>query len=76
MLTLLMRMLGEILIGIFAAGILLAVAVPILMRTGVIAEGGTAGILVVAGTLVLAICSMLLRPGSALKRYGKPAKPR
>ena len=38
---------------------------------GVIAEGGVSGFFVIAGTLVLAICGMLLRPGSALKRYGK-----
>jgi hypothetical protein len=68
MLPLILRMLGEILVGIFVAGIVLGVGIPILMRTGIIAEGGIAGVLVIAGTLVLAICGMLLRPGSALKR--------
>jgi len=68
MLSLILRMLGEILVGIFVAGIVLGVGIPILIRTGVIAEGGTAGLLVIAGTLVLAICGVLLRPGSALKR--------
>ena len=68
MLSLILRMLGEILVGIFVAGIVLGVGIPILIRTGVIAEGGIAGFLVIAGTLVLAICGVLLRPGSALKR--------
>ena len=68
MLSLILRMLGEILVGIFVAGIVLGVGIPILIRTGVIAEGGIAALLVVAGTLVLAICGVLLRPGSALKR--------
>jgi hypothetical protein len=71
MLAIVLRMIGEILIGIFVAGIVLGVGIPILMRTGVIAEGGIAALLVIAGTLVLAICGMLLRPGSALKRYAK-----
>jgi len=68
MLPLILRMLGEILVGIFVAGIVLGVGIPSLIRTGVIAEGGIAALLVVAGTLVLAICGVLLRPGSALRR--------
>ena len=71
MLPLMLRVIGEILIGLLVAGIALGVAIPILMKSGVIAEGGVSGFLVIAGTLVLAICGMLLRPGSALKRYGK-----
>ena len=66
--SLILRMLGEILVGIFVAGIVLGVGIPSLIRTGVIAEGGIAALLVVAGTLVLAICGVLLRPGSALRR--------
>ena len=72
MLRLILRMLGEVLIGIFAAGLVLGIGIPILIRTGVIAEGGIAGLLVIAGTLVLAICGMVLRPGSALKRSRRP----
>ena len=71
MLPLILRVIGEILIGFLVAGIALGIAIPILMKFGVIAEGGMSGFLVIAGTLVLAICGMLLRPGSALKRYGK-----
>ena len=69
---LILRMLGEILIAIFVAGIVLGAGIPILIRTGLMAEGGIAGLLVIAGTLVLAICFMLLRPGSALKRSRRP----
>jgi len=72
MLLLVLRMLGEILIGIAAAGVVLGIGMPILIRTGVIAEGGIAGLAVIAGTLVLAICGMLLRPGSTLKRSRRP----
>jgi high-affinity Fe2+/Pb2+ permease len=71
MLPLVLRVIGEILIGFLVAGIALGIAIPILMKSGVVAEGGMSGFLVIAGTLVLAICGMLLRPGSALKRYGK-----
>jgi hypothetical protein len=70
-LPLILLVLGEILIGFLVAGIALGIAIPILLKSGVIAEGGISGFLVIAGTLVLAICGMLLRPGSALKRYGK-----
>jgi hypothetical protein len=70
--ALILRLLGEILIGIFVAGVVLGVAIPILIRTGVIAEGGIAGVFVIAGTLVLAICAVLLRPGGALKRSRRP----
>jgi hypothetical protein len=69
--SLISRVIGEILIGLLVAGIALGIAIPILMKFGVIAEGGMSGFLVIAGTLVLAICGVLLRPGSALKRYGK-----
>jgi hypothetical protein len=72
MLSLLLRMLGEVLIAIVVAGIVLGAGIPLLIRTGVIAEGRIAGLLVIAGTLVLAICFMLLRPGSALKRSRRP----
>jgi high-affinity Fe2+/Pb2+ permease len=71
MLPLVLRVIGEILIGLLVAGIALGIAIPILMKSGVIAESGISGFLVIAGTLVLAICGMLVRPGSALKRYGK-----
>ena len=71
MLSLISRVIGEMLIGLLVAGIALGIAIPILMKSGVIAEGGMSGFLVIAGTLVLAICGVLLRPGSALKRYGK-----
>jgi hypothetical protein len=72
MLPPILRMLGEVLVGIFVAGIVLGIGIPILIRTGAIAEGGFAGLLVIAGTLVLAICGMVLRPGSALKRSRRP----
>jgi hypothetical protein len=71
MLPLMLRVIGEILIGLLLAGIALGVAIPILIKAGVIAEGGVSGFLVIAGMLVLAICGMLLRPGSALKRDGR-----
>ena len=71
MLSLISRVIGEMLIGLLVAGIALGIAIPLLMKFGVIAEGGMSGFLVIAGTLVLAICGMLLRPVSALKRYGK-----
>ena len=71
MLKLILRMLGEILIGVSLAGIVLAISVPMMMRSGMIASGDLTGSVIIAGALVLAAVGMLFRPGSALNRYGK-----
>lgn len=71
MLKLMLRMLGEMLIGITLGGIVLAISVPMMLRSGVVTSGGLAGPVIIGGTLVLAVAGMVFRPGSALNRYGK-----
>ena len=68
MVKLILRVVGEILIGFFLAGIVLAIGVPILVRSGVIVPGDVASVFIIAGTLALAVGVMLFRPGSALQR--------
>ena len=68
MVKLILRMLGEILIGFFLAGITLAISVPLLMRSEVIVPGDLASVCIIAGTLALTVGVMLLRPSSAFHR--------
>jgi hypothetical protein len=71
MVKLILRMVGEILIGVFLAGIILAISVPMLVRSGMIVPGDVASVCIIAGTLALAVGAMLFRPGSALHRRGQ-----
>ncbi len=71
MVKLILRMVGEILIGFFLGGIILAICVPMLMRSGMIVPGDMVSICLIPGTLVLAVGAMLFRPGSAIHRRGR-----
>lgn len=71
MVKLILGMVGEILIGFFLAGIVLAIGVPMLMRSGLIVPGDVVSVCLIAGTLALAVGAMLFRPGSALHRRGQ-----
>ena len=71
MIKLTVRILIETIIGLTMAAVLLAVAVPLMIRLKLIVPGDIAGSLVVTGTLVCAIGGMLFRPGSAINRYGR-----
>jgi hypothetical protein len=70
MVKLILRMVGEVLIGFFLAGMVLAISIPMLMRFEVIAPGDVASVCIIAGTLALAVGVMLFRPGAALHRRG------
>jgi hypothetical protein len=71
MVKLILGMVGEILIGFFLAGIILAIGVPMLVRSGMIVPGDVVSVCLIAGTLALAVGAMLFRPGSALHRRGQ-----
>ena len=68
MFTLILRVIGEALIGLMLAGLVLGAGLPLLMRYNMIQPGDRAGSLVIAGALVVAIGGMLCRRGSALNR--------
>jgi hypothetical protein len=66
---LILKMLAEILLGVTVAGVLLAIALPILIHSNVLQPGETLGGILVCGSIASAILLMLLRPGSAVQRH-------
>jgi hypothetical protein len=71
MVKLILRIVGESLIGFFLAGIVLAISVPMLLRSGLIVPGDVASVCIIAGTLALGIGAMVFRPGGALRHGGR-----
>jgi len=69
MFRLLMLVAFETAIGIAAAGVLLAVAIPMMVRRHLIMPGGVAGSVLISVVLIGAIALMLFRPGSAINRF-------
>lgn len=58
----------EAFVGMGAAGVLLAVMVPLLIEHHIIEPGDMVGAVLIASVVILAICGALFRPGSALRR--------
>ena len=69
MFRLLMLVAFETAIGIAAAGVLLAVAIPMMVRRHLIMPGDVAGSVLISVVLIGAIALMLFRPGSAINRF-------
>ena len=65
---LIIRLLVETIVGVAVAALLLAVAVPVLIRHHFLAPGDPRGVLLIGAVLVLAISVILLRPGGSLRR--------
>ena len=61
----------ETVLGVAIAGGILATAVPILVRRGLLAVGDARGLLLVGLVAVLCIAAMILRPRSALRERKK-----
>ena len=74
MLKLTILVIVDVLIGIAAAAVLLAVLVPSLIGQHLIAPGDLAGLIIICAILILAIAVMVFRPGSALHRFGTRTK--
>jgi hypothetical protein len=71
MLRLALRVVVESVIGIAAAALVLAVAVPALIRRDWITPGDLTGSLLIGVVLAVAVVAMLVRPGSAINRHAK-----
>lgn len=71
MLKLLLGMIAEVVVGVGLAGVVLAVAIPVLNRSGLIGIGDAAARVIIIGVIVLALAVALFRPGSAIHRYMK-----
>lgn len=69
---LIFTVLVETILGVAIAAGILAMAVPILVRRGFFAAGGTHGLLLVGLSAILCVAAMILRPGSALRERTKP----
>lgn len=71
MLKLLLTILIEVFIGVSLAGVVLALVMPALNRSGSVGQGDPAATIIVVGVLVAAVAVAFFRPGSALRRYKK-----
>ena len=68
MLKLTMLVILEVVIGVTVAAVLLAMAVPLLVRYDVIALGDLAGSVLIGAVLLVSVSGLVFRPGSALRR--------
>lgn len=71
MLKLLLGVLVEVLVAMFFAGLIVALAIPLLHRSGLAAVGDAAMRIVIIGVCVAALAVALFRPGSAIHRHIK-----
>ena len=68
---LLLGVIIEAFVGIFVAGIILAVVIPALSRFSSAGPRDPTPTIVVVGVLAASVAVAILRPGSALRRYVK-----
>ena len=71
MVKLLLGIAVEVIVAMLIAGLILALAIPLLNQTGVAAVGGAASRLVIIGVLAVAVAIAVLRPRSAIQRHFK-----
>jgi len=68
---LLLGVVVEVLLATMLAGVVLATAIPLLNRGGVIATGDATSAGIIFGVMFVALTIALFRPGSAIHRYVK-----
>jgi hypothetical protein len=71
MLRLLFYVFIEVFIAVSLAGVILALVIPALNRSGSVGQRDLATTIIIVGVLVAAVAVGLLRPGSAIHRYIK-----
>jgi len=71
MLKLLLGVVIEVFVGVSLAGLILALAIPLLNRNDLQGASDSATTTIIIGVLVGAVAVALLRPGSAIHRYMK-----
>ena len=69
--SLLLGIVIEVFVGVAFAGLILALAIPLMNRTAQVAANDALAKAVIIGVLGLSIAIALLRPGSAIRRYTK-----
>jgi hypothetical protein len=71
MLNTLLGVVVELVVAVAIAGLILAVAVPLLTRTDLVGANDISTRAVITGVLIGAVAIALFRPGSALRRHAK-----
>ena len=71
MMKLLVAVVTEVIVGVTFAGVILALAIPLLNSTDTGAGHDTTTQLITTSVLVAAVGLALFRPGSAIRRYAK-----
>lgn len=71
MFKLLLGVFIEVFVAVSLAGIVLALLIPVLNRSGSAGAGDRAGIVVIVGVLMAAVAIAVFRPGSVVRRYVK-----
>jgi len=61
----------EVFVGVAFAGLILALAIPLINRTADVAANDVMARAVIVGVLALSIAIALFRPGSAIRRFTK-----
>ena len=69
--TLLLGVVVEVFVGVAFAGLILALAIPLMNRTADVAANDVMARAVIVGVLALSIAIALFRPGSAIRRFTK-----
>lgn len=69
--NLLLGIVIEVFVGVAFAGLILALAIPLMNRTADVAANDAWARAVITGVLVLSIAIALFRPGSAIRRFTK-----
>ena len=71
MLKLLLSVVIEVFVAVSLAGLILALAIPLLNSKDLLGAGGATARIVIIGVMVGALAVALFRPGSAIHRYRK-----
>lgn len=66
---LLLGLVMEVFVGVAFAGLILALAIPLMHRAAEVAADDVLARVVIVGVLALSIAIALFRPGSAIRRY-------
>jgi hypothetical protein len=67
--TLLLGVVIEVFVGVAFAGLILALAIPLMNRTADVAANDVVARAVIVGVLALSIAIAIFRPGSAMRRH-------
>ena len=71
MLKLLLGVVIELLVSTMVAGLILALAIPLLNRSNMVGANDATARIMIIGVLIGALAIALFRPGSAIHRYIK-----